>query len=387
MRLRKIAIKGYRRLEDVTVDLEGLSVLIGPNGVGKSTFLDVLTLLAEAMNGNLSTGIANRGGVARIRSRFVAPTITFCLESTPVAWPKNDGSSPLIYEVELGPSERGYRIAKERLVQQRDQPKPFLYIQRSADEVLFSDPTDYQLKKPTWGLDPTELALAQVPRNYPDPEAFRASLANTRAYRPVVLEAASPMRLPQTLRPNVSFPSPSGDDLLSALYQLRLKHPTRFERLVDAIRAGFGGGLQKLDFEPVAAGQFSLTWHEAGFADTLFAHELSSGTLRFLHLGTLLLSPNLPELMVLDEPELSFHPELLRIFCDLLSDAAERTQLVVATHSAPLVRWLEPKQVVVAQHAETGTALVRGDALHLEKWLEKYTLDQLWQMNVIEGRQ
>jgi predicted ATPase len=97
----------------------------------------------------------------------------------------------------------------------------------------------------------------------------------------------------------------------------------------------------------------------------------------------MLLSPELPPILMLDEPELSFHPDLLRNFAALLVEAAQRTQLVVATHSAPLIRWLEPSQVVVAQRSEGGTVLTRGDALSLDSWLKDYTLDQLVQMNVI----
>jgi predicted ATPase len=384
MRLTRIKIEGYRRLENVELGLDGLSTLIGPNGVGKSSFLDLLVLLGEAMKSNLARGIASRAGLGRLLSRGAAPKIALSLETEPVKWPDGDKSSPLKYELELVPSGSGYTIFKEHLTQQRGKPQPFRYIQRTSSDVRFYDPVTRNLEHPEWAFEPGELALAQVPRTYIDVERLRGSLANTRAYAPILLDERSVLRLPQTLQPNVLFPSPGGEDLLSALYRLRSEHGQTYERLIDALAAGFPG-FERLEFPLVAGGQAALAWHEEGMKGPLYANELSSGTLRFLHLAAMLLSPDLPPILMLDEPELSFHPDLLRNFVELLMEAADRTQLVVATHSAPLIRWLEPSMVVVVQRSSSGAVFTRGDALNLGTWLKDYTLDQLVEMNVIEA--
>jgi predicted ATPase len=383
MRLKRIEIQGYRRLENVGLDLDGLSTLIGPNGVGKSSFLDVLFLLGEAMKSGLARGIASRAGLARLLSRGSALKIALKLETEPVAWPGKAGSSPLDYTLELVPSGAGYAIFQEHLTQKRDKPEPFLYIKRTSAAVQFYDPLTKKLEHPEWAFDAGELALAQVPRTYADAEKFRASLANTYAYTPILLDERSVLRLPQTLQPSVLFPSPGGEDLISALYRLRGEYGETYERLIDALKASFPG-FERMEFPLVAGGQAALAWYEDGMKGPLYANELSSGTLRFLHLAAMLLSPELPPILMLDEPELSFHPDLLRNFSELLVEASLRTQLVVATHSAPLIRWLAPSNVVVAQRSNKGTVLTRGDALERGPWVKDYTLDQLVQMNVIE---
>jgi predicted ATPase len=109
--------------------------------------------------------------------------------------------------------------------------------------------------------------------------------------------------------------------------------------------------------------------------------------LRFVWLATLLQSPGLTALTLLDEPEVSLHPELLSLLAGLLREAAERTQIVVATHSDRLVRFLKPKEVVVMDSAEDGTStLTWADKMNIEQWLEDYTLDELWRNGRLGAR-
>jgi predicted ATPase len=116
-------------------------------------------------------------------------------------------------------------------------------------------------------------------------------------------------------------------------------------------------------------------------------HQLSEGTLRFLWLVTLLQSPGLTALTLLDEPEVSLHPELLNLLADLLREASRRTQIIVATHSDTLIRFLQPSEVVVMDSAEDGTTTVtRADELKLDEWLKEYSLDELWRTGRIGAR-
>src|SRR5271167_2989887 len=108
-------------------------------------------------------------------------------------------------------------------------------------------------------------------------------------------------------------------------------------------------------------------------------HQLSEGILRFLWLATLLQSPGLTALTLLDEPEVSLHPELLNLLAGLLREASARTQLIVATHADRLVRFLEPNEVVTLDLADDGMAQSTwADQLDLGEWLKEYTLDEVW---------
>ena len=90
---------------------------------------------------------------------------------------------------------------------------------------------------------------------------------------------------------------------------------------------------------------------------------------------------------MIDEPEVSLHPELLLLLSDLLREASRRTQIVVATHSDSLIRFLRPAEVVVMDIDEDGHASAAwADTLDLGKWLSDYTLDEVWRMGRMGGR-
>ena len=87
----------------------------------------------------------------------------------------------------------------------------------------------------------------------------------------------------------------------------------------------------------IADGYFDLAMRQHGLLRPLATSEPSDGTLRYLLLVTALLSPRPPELMVLNEPEASLHPDLLPALARLIAQASERSQIIVVSHSVALV--------------------------------------------------
>jgi predicted ATPase len=91
----------------------------------------------------------------------------------------------------------------------------------------------------------------------------------------------------------------------------------------------------------------------------LRAAELSDGTLRFLLWAAALLSPQPPSLMVLNEPETSLHPDLVRPLASLIQAAAQQTQVVVVTHSRAMLEFLGTVPVSDADDDSDGALEVR----------------------------
>jgi predicted ATPase len=212
---------------------------------------------------------------------------------------------------------------------------------------------------------------------FQDAERFRERLSSATLYHPLNVEPRSPVRLPQTMAPTF-LPGRNGEELVPFLYYLRETDPKRFEVIEDTLKAAFPR-FEGLGFPPVAAGTIAMTWKERERSKPLYTHQLSEGTLRFLWLTALLQSPGLTALTLLDEPEVSLHPELLRLLADQLREASRRTQIVVATHADTLVRFLEPKEIVALDSDDDGmTTLTRADEFDLDDWLKDYSLDELW---------
>ena len=112
----------------------------------------------------------------------------------------------------------------------------------------------------------------------------------------------------------------------------------------------------------------------------------SDGTLRFICLATLLLQPELPSTILLDEPELGLHPYAIHLFTDLLKTAASKTQVLVATQSVTLVDQFDPEDLLIVDRVAGASEFRRPSAEDLSAWLEDYTLGELWQKNVFGGR-
>jgi predicted ATPase len=371
-RFQNLAVSGFRRLAAMNLEFRPLNVLIGANGVGKSSLLDALSILASSAQGGLSASINEMSGLSAIMTYDRASEVGFEISMTV---PDHE---PLAYSLNLRAQGPAYIIDRETLQQSRQNyPNPFLHINSRGADIKYFDVDHGRLVRPTWEHNPLESSLSQVPKLFRAPEEFRQRLASSTFYHVLNVEPRSPVRLPQTMRPS-QLPGKSGEDLVSSLYYLREADPDRYEAVEDALKAAFPG-FKRLDFPPVAAGTLAMTWRYNNLSKPLYMHQVSEGMLRFLWLATLLQSEGLTALTLLDEPEVSLHPELLHLLAGLLREASQRTQIVVATHSDRLIRFLEPGEVVVMDSLEDGTTTVtRADQLNLDQWLEEYTLDELW---------
>jgi predicted ATPase len=376
-KLTHLRIAGYRRLANINLQLRPMMVMIGANGVGKTSVLDAVSLLSASAPGDLKSGLSARGGIVSVLTRGVADELTF---GASMAVPNNN---PLEYELSLRASGNGYEIIHEELRQDRGHIRPFLHITAEGGGVRYYNGS--KLVSPDWDFDQYETALSQVPKMFREPEEFRKMLSTATLYHVLDVGPRAPVKLPQPMKP-AELPGADGEDLVPLLYTLREGDPSRFDSILDSLHVAFPT-LAELAFPPVAAGTIAMTWKDRSFDKPLFMNELSEGTLRFLWLTALLQSPSLSTVTMIDEPKVSLHPELLGLLADLMREASARTQLIIATHSDRLIRFLEPKEVVVMDPDDDGLATATwADDLDIEKWMQEYTLDEVWRMGRMGGR-
>jgi predicted ATPase len=383
--IKRIRISGFRRLADIDLNLKEkrFMVLIGANGVGKTSFLDAMTTLSASASGQLNTTLSRFGGISSILTRGKRDKLTFAVD---LEVPGN--YKPLEYELSLAPRGAGYAIIRETLSQQRDgysEKGPFMHINSSESDIQYYETEAEKLIRPDWSYDTLETSLAQVPKMYRQPEELRRILSTATQYHVLDVGPRAPVKLPQPMKP-ATLPGPDGEDLVSYLYYLRETERNRFDIIIDSLKAAFPD-FEEMTFPPAASGMLTMTWKDRNFTKPLAIHELSEGTLRFLWLVALLQSPNLSTVTMIDEPEVSLHPELLSLLADLMREASQHTQLIVATHSDRFIRFLKPEEVVVMDIDENGcTKTTWADQLNLDHWLADYSLDEIWQMGSLGGR-
>ncbi len=379
-KITQIKISGFRRLRDITLKMRDLMVMIGANGVGKTSILDALSLISASAAGSMSRRLSEMSGIGEVLTRDYSGNLILRVE---MEVPRYE---PLEYEIQLEPKGQTYGISYEALSQNHGQKEPFKHIDSHYDKIHYFNTDTGKIVKPSWEHNAMESSLSQVPKMFKEPEELRKVLSSASQFHVLDVGQRAPVKLPQQMAPT-DTPGENGENLVPFLYNLREgPHNDRYEAIEDTLKATFPG-FEELNFPPVAAGMLSMTWKEKSFKKSIYIHQLSEGTLRFLWLISLLQSPTLPTITMIDEPEVSLHPELLSVLADLMREASGRTQLIVATHSDRLVRFLKPEEVLVLDMDDNGYSSVRwGDELNLEKWLSEYTLDEVWRLGRMGGR-
>lgn len=379
-----INISGYRRLLAIKeLQMRSLTVMIGANGSGKTSFLEIFSLLAASAAGRLKEKISQLGGFQSLMTSGMTEDVSLSIDM------EVPNYKPLIYSLTLGLEGFSYVITNEVLSQEHEgRDNPFKHIDSNGNDIKYWNPENRRLLPPNWEYTFSETALSQVPKMYREPEYLRNQLTSCTYYSAYALnfEYNSPIRLPQKMEPAM-HPGAKGEDLISCLYTLRETDRNRFEVIEDTLTVAFPG-FKRLNFPPVAAGALTMTWEDENFAKPLYMTQLSEGTLRFLWLITLLYSPALTAITLIDEPEVSLHPQLINLLCHAMREASQHTQLIIATHSDRLIRFLKPEEVLALDTEEGKTTMTWADAdkFDVSTWLKDYSLNELWNMGQIGGR-
>ena len=341
MAVEQVWVSGYRSLVDTSIDLGRLTVVQGANAAGKTNLYRSLLVLSRGATGRLAPTVLEEGGM---------PSMHWAGEPPPDA---RQGKRPkrmtfgaridgLSYELNLGfPSIDPHSPfsldadVKEEQAWIGKRTRHSLLLDRSGNTASASDADHEDVVLPPV-LDRAETALAQLrdPIAFPELFALRRRLAGWRFYHhfPTGPEALS--RQPRT---GVRTPvlADDGSDLAAAL--ATITEAGRGPVLDELLDAAFPGASLHVTAE---GGVFSLHLELPGLRRGLGAHELSDGTLRYLCLASALLSPRPPELLVLNEPETSLHPEVLEPLATLVATAAAETQVLVTTHADRLAEAL-----------------------------------------------
>jgi predicted ATPase len=419
MLLDKIELENILSFKQTDLELQPLNVFIGPNASGKSNVIRALGL-ARSLPKDLSAEIASGGGPRGwINRRTNGPARIRLIGR----------ASPLFdYSLSFREAGQGYEILAE------DYPGTFErrndwfilgtsfdingtppaqtahlptdYVYQAYPRILYHPtkaPTGREFKQPVdvprepgWVDNPgkflgqgtlsvTNSVLAEV--RHPGEPKIRelgTALENIRLYREFTTGPNTSTRRGISSSAVGAFLFEDGGNL--ALVLNEMEH----HRLLDRVNRY----LEKLSdlLEEVTVltrgGVTQVYVREKGVREPFAATALSDGTLKLLCLLALLVDPEPPPLVCIEEPETGLHPDAVRTVAELLVDASQRMQLVVTTHSPALVDALtsQPESVLVCERDFDGfTQFRRLKSKELDEWLEEYSLGQLWQKGEIGG--
>ncbi|HEY8455463.1 MAG TPA: AAA family ATPase [Actinopolymorphaceae bacterium] len=343
-----LAVENYRSLRNLVLELGQLTVITGANGTGKSSLYRALRLLADSARNGAVAALAREGGLQSAlwagpetigkAVRAGEHPVQGTVRQRPVALRLGLATNDLGYAIDFGlpqPSSSAFQLdplVKREAVWAGPVLRPAtLLVERIGTTLRIRDGRSWSTLPDMIGPFDSMLSEYTDPHRAPELLKLREQIRSWRFYDQIRTDAAAPARQVRigTRTPVLSH---DGADLAAALQTIR---EIGDEAALDAaIDAAFPDSKLEIGIE---GARLEVRLRQHGLLRPLGVAELSDGTLRYLLWTAALLAPRPPALLVLNEPETSLHPELIRPLSRLIAVGAERTQIVVVSHSRPLI--------------------------------------------------
>ena len=367
------------------VNLGPLNVLIGPNGSGKSNFLEAISLLQAAPE-QITRPIRDGGGIQDWLHKSAHGSLAKDARIEAVI-SNRDKAKGFRYALAFHEVGGRFELSDEYLeneVKRSKETSPYYFYRWDAGHPVLSTKGFGERKLLRESLKPDQSILAQKRDAdlYPELTWVAEQFSSMRLYREWTFGRYAAPRLPQkTDLPNDMLEQ-DGANLGLIINRLRMNVTAR-RRLIQALRVMYDG-IEDVDVR-IEGGTAQVFLIESN--GIMPATRLSDGTLRYLTMLALLCDPSPPPLIVIEEPELGLHPDVLPSLAELLKEASTRTQLIVTTHAPALVDALsdQPESVLVFERDSSGTRIEQMDAKQLQPWLEKFRLGELWAKGELGG--
>ena len=392
MLIRRLKISGMLSFGPKGIDLpmEPLNVLIGPNGSGKSNFIEALALLQAAPH-DLSAPVRRPSGISEWLWKG-DDTPGAAVVDALISFPH--GPMPLRHVLEIGQQGERFEVRDERIENERpntSQTEPYFYYRFQRGEPVINDFVDElggprkerRLRRSTVHPEGSILSQRDDPDLYPELAWLQDQYRRISLYRNWEFGPEARLRQPPRADQPSTFLTERGENLALLLSKLRGDSRQAFVETLQQLYDGIEGFQVE-----VGRGGAEIFVVEQGAGERYIpASRLSDGTLRYMALAAILLDPEPPPLVVIEEPELGIHPDITLVIGQMLVKASQRMQLVVTTHSRVVVDALSdyPSSVVVCEKYEGESEFERLEPKYLTKWLEEYSLGKLWSAGDLGG--
>jgi predicted ATPase len=331
--LDRVVIQGFKSIKELDLPLSNLNVLIGANGSGKSNFLSFFRFMREFSDGNLDWYVTKSAGANKF--------FHFGVKNTPAIQTELYFSDdPRKKQMRSFGSTAGDKIVCSRFGDDLNESQ--------ADFAKYDDWVVYHFN------DTSPEAKIKRTNDINNNEWFRYDGSNLAAY----------------------------------LYMLKEVHPESYTDIVETIQlvAPF---FKDFNLRPIQENKQTilLEWTHKQSPDLYFKiSDFSDGLLRFICLATVLLQPNPPNLIIIDEPELGLHHYAISILASLIRKISKRHQVIISTQSVTLVDEFSADNIITVNMTDGASTFERQSEEELKDWLKDYSLGELWEKNVLGGR-
>lgn len=349
-RIEYLRVENYRALRHVELrELTPLTVLLGPNGSGKSTVFDVFNFLSECFQFGLRHAWDRRGRSKELRTRGQEGPIV-----VEIKYRERPNQPIITYHLAIDEGPKGPIVAEEWLQWRRGATgKPFRFLDYKegkgrAVSGEVPDEQDQRVETPLRSPDLIAVNTLGQFAEHPRVAALREFITDWYvSYLSIGDTRGQPEAGPQDRL------SKNGDNLPNVVQYLKEQHPDQLERIFTVLRQRVPR-LEKVIAEPMEDGRLLLQIKDAPFERPVLSRFASDGTLKLLAYLTVLYDPDPPRFIGIEEPENFLHPRLLPELAEECRAAAERSQLLVTTHSPFFLNAVRPGETRVLYRDEDG---------------------------------
>lgn len=353
--LQSIRIEGFKSIHKLSLNLNSINILIGSNGVGKSNFISFFKLVnniyeQRLQQYSLKRGVDNLLHYGRKHTQEIRGYLNF-------------GNNA--YEFNLLPTD-----------------EDTLFIAR--EDSILNNSSEYN--ETYYDLNRSESRIKDKYR--PRDSYLSEHLESYKIYHFHDTSISAPLRAIAKVDDNRNLRE-DGGNLPAYLYYLQEKYPKNFKR-IEKIVQSVVPFFERFDLAPLLLGEegrINLKWLESDHPEYYFdAKDLSDGSLRFIALVTLLMQPNLPKVIIIDEPELGLHPTAINKLSGLIKSAATKgCQIIVSTQSVTLLNNFDAEDIITVDKEKNQSVFRRLDKQKLSNWMNDYSLGELWTKSIIQG--
>lgn len=347
----KVKIRGYKSFKDLNLSLGKINVLIGSNGSGKSNFLSFFEFLHQMYEQKMTEYVALNGGTDKFL--FQGSKVTESIEAE-IFFEANS------YNFILKEGDGKFVVTRENLG----------YYDTHTNIGSLKNETEIK----------SYIGMSRG-------DYIKRYLTEIKKYHFHDTGKTSPFTKESNVINDIYFLYEKGSNLAAFLYMINNKYPIVYKRIIKVIQS-IAPYFSDFYFNISGSDALRLQWQDK-YSSTIYGPtDLSDGTIRFIALAVLFLQPHLPQVIIIDEPELGLHPVAIQKLAGMIKAAASKgTQIIIATQSTDLVSHFAPDEVITVNQVEGATTMERLDAETLSSWLEDYSLGDLWKQNIVKGGQ
>jgi predicted ATPase len=351
MRIESIKVKNFKSLQDFEVtNITDLTVIVGKNGVGKTTFFDVFEFLQDCLEKNVNHAIQKRGGYKEVVSRGKEnENITFNIDF------KSDIDNEFYtYFLELQYKE------------------PFTVIEQEYISPLHGT-VDQRIFYNAYGTSFVLIDGIVDNYNLSSPNTLALSIFGKFAELPTICDfrlrleewSVSDFNIHSAKNDdNPAIPAEhllrSGDNLSQVAKFLYDNHRETFDEIIKKMQERIPG-ISNITADTTVDNRLVLRFKDGTFKDPFLSKYASDGTMKMFAYLVMLNDPKPCSLLCIEEPENQLYPEILEILAEEFREYSTRGQVFVSTHSPDFLNAVDIKEVVLLEKSEGYTHARRLD--------------------------